>query len=387
MSAFDRQLVEERRLAMRALLAQPLLLREHPAFPLVRRHAAWLAEWLDRFPRWSLSVRPEFVRLRKSPGRLDDATRPARDPKSEVPFSARRYAFWCLLLAALERSERQTTLGSLVEALCGELAAAELPDLELESRDDRRDLVHAVRLLVHCGALRRVIGDEDGFVSDRARDVLYGVHHAVIAALLDVRTPPSLIHGGDRIEAITRIPEAATESARNQTIRTSLYRRLLDDPVVYFAELDEPTRAYFAKQRPHLVREIEEATGLVEEARREGIAMVDPEGELTDVWMPEEGTEGHLTLLLAEWLARAPGPVGAAAVEARVRTLADKHRQHWKKESRAPGADVSMAREALGRLESLGLIRWAADTVTALPALARYRTALPRTVGLFSEPG
>lgn len=386
MNAVERQTLEERRAAFRALLLRPLLLPEHPAFPLVRRHAAWLSEWLGRHPRWGLTLKPDYARLRKTPGHLGDATRPARDPKSEIPFTRRRYVFWCLLLATLERGERQTTLGRLVEGLAGELVAAGLDALVLESRDDRRDLVHVVRLLVDLGALRRVVGDEGGFVDDTGRDALYNVHHPLLAALLDVRTPPSLVAGGeDRVEALVREPAPDTEAARNLAIRTLLYRRLLDDPVVYYADLADDARAYFARQRPFMVREVEAATGLVAEARAEGIAMVDPEAELTDAAMPEEGTEGHLALLLAEWLARRSGPVGIGAVEARVRALAEEHAAHWRKASRAPGADVILARDAVDRLEALGLLARGVDAVVALPALARFRSGRPRTMRLFPE--
>ena len=44
--------------------------------------------------------------------------------------------------------------------------------------------------------------------------------------------------------------------------------------------------------------------------------MVDPEDELTDVRMPEQRTDGHVTLLVAEYL---PAGTGAARRAARVR--------------------------------------------------------------------
>lgn len=385
MNAVERQRQQERQSALRALLAQPLILPEHPAFPLIRRHAEALCVWLARCPRWSLSLKPDYARLRKTPATLDGPARPARDPRSELPFTRRRYVLWCLLLAALERGERQTTLGRLVDAVSGELVAAGLPPLELDSHHDRRDLVHVVRALVELGALRRVVGDEAGFAEDRARDVLYSVRHAVLAVLLDARTPPSLVVESDRLGAITREPAPDTEGAKNLTLRTHLYRRLLDDPVLYYADLTEEARAYFLKQRPHIVREITDATGLVEEARVEGIALVDPEGALSDVAMPEEGTEGHLTLLLAEWLARAPGPVGISAVEAHVRALAEEHASHWRKESRAPGAEVALARDAIERLVALSLARRIEAAVVPLPAIARFRTRPPRARSLFQS--
>ena len=73
---------------------------------------------------------------------------------------------------------------------------------------------------------------------------------------------------------------------------------------MYYDELDEDERAYLLSQRHAITRRIEEASGLIPEMRAEGIAMVDPEDELTDVRMPEQRTDGHVTLLVAEYLAR-----------------------------------------------------------------------------------
>ena len=80
----------------------------------MRRHAAWLRDWLARHPGWSLQIDGETARLRKTPADLDDATRPAREPNSALPFTRRRYVVLCLALAALERADRQTTLGRVV---------------------------------------------------------------------------------------------------------------------------------------------------------------------------------------------------------------------------------------------------------------------------------
>lgn len=386
MNAVERQEQEERRQALRALLRRPLLLATDPDFASVRRHAEWLRDWVVNQPRWALSLTPEYARLRKTPARLDDPTRPARDPRSDVPFTRRRYALFCLVLAALERSERQITLGRLVEALVGELAAAELRPLALESRDDRRDLVHVVRLLVDLGGLRRVVGDESGFVDDKQGDALYNVQHRALSALLDVRVPPSLVEDADRVAGITREPAPDTEAGRHLAIRTWLYRRLLDDPVVYYADMDEPTRHYFLRQRPHIVDQIEGATGLVAEARAEGIAMVDPDEGLSDLRLPAEGTEGHVVLLLAEWLARADGPVGIAAVEAQVRELAIVHRDHWKKETRDPGAEVRFAAGAIETLLAFDLIRRVDGGFVPTAAIRRFRAAPPRAPRLFGGP-
>jgi uncharacterized protein (TIGR02678 family) len=125
------------------------------------------------------------------------------------------------------------------------------------------------------------------------------------------------------------------------------------------------------------LRQIEDGTGLVSEVRREGIAMVDERTELTDLGMPEEGTDGHLALLLAEHLAehlRQSGAVavGYAVLYQHVRELIAEHRGHWRKDMVQPGAEVVAVTQTVDRLESLRLLKRTEDGVLPLPAIARY---------------
>jgi len=87
----------ERQRAMRALLQHPLLRAAGPfadEFGLIRRHREWLTDWLNRYPGWRLQIESEFARLRKTPGDITDSTRPAVEPKEEIPFTRRRYALY-----------------------------------------------------------------------------------------------------------------------------------------------------------------------------------------------------------------------------------------------------------------------------------------------------
>src|SRR6266851_8465415 len=110
----------ERRAALRALLQRPLLTpdgAQAEEFALVRRHREWLATWFAHHANWSLSVTAEVARLRKVPAITTDPSRGALDERSEELFTRTRYVLLCLSLAALERSDRQITLGRLAEAV------------------------------------------------------------------------------------------------------------------------------------------------------------------------------------------------------------------------------------------------------------------------------
>ncbi|MGI8801864.1 MAG: TIGR02678 family protein [Solirubrobacteraceae bacterium] len=389
--ALDRARRDELRRAARALLRRPLLRAGPEEFRLVRRHAGELRAWFDANTGWRLIVDADVARLVKVAPTSDDPGHPAREPRSRAPFGRRRYVLTCLALSVLERSDAQITLGRLAEGMI--LAAAD-DRLEragvafrLGSRDERTDLVAVVRLLLDLGVLARVAGDEDAFIRD-AGDALYDVQRRILAVLLAAPRGPSTISAADfasRLTELTSAPVPEAEELRNRAIRQRLTRRLLDDPVVYYADLDAAEIAYLTSQRAALTKRISDLTGLVAEVRAEGIAMVDPDDDLTDVRMPEIGTDGHVALLLAEHLAaraRAHEPEEVAAcVEADlhrlVRRLAGEHRAYWRRSAREPGAEVALVDAALERLAALRLVRRAPGIVRPLPALARYGLAAP----------
>jgi uncharacterized protein (TIGR02678 family) len=169
-----------------------------------------------------------------------------------------------------------------------------------------------------------------------------------------------------------------------------LTRRLLDDPVVYYDELTEDERAYLVAQRHNITGRISEATALLPELRAEGIAMVDPDDELTDVRMPEQRTDGHITLLVAEHLAgRARAP--RAELLAFVRQAAQAHASYWRKGVTDPGAEIELLKVALDKLTALRLIEVDIE-VTA--RRRRYRDQQPPAIARFAlgepairEPG
>jgi len=158
-------------------------------------------------------------------------------------------------------------------------------------------------------------------------------------------------------------------------------RRLLDDPVLYYRTLSPESRAYLDRQRGFLLPDLAEATGLEAEVRAEGIALADLDGDCTDIGLPEEGTEGHLTLLLAAWLAEklreargSPSAlITAEAVRQQTARLIRKHRHHWRKEVTQKGAESWLTQLIVGRLAGLALIdRHGDGSIVPLPALGRY---------------
>jgi len=379
----------ERQRALCSLLQHPLLTADGPfaaEFGLVRRHVTWLRDWLAHNPGWSLVLQSEVARLRKTPVDFAAGSRPAREPKDQRAFNRRRYVLLCLLLAVLEQEDRQTALGQLAEKLTTICAAdADLAEagivFDLGGIDQRRDLVQVVRLLLHLGVLRRRHGDEEQYLAGKG-DVLYNISRPILSAMPCVKRGPSTVDESlleSRISAIIEEPLPETNEGRIRRLRSRLMRRLLDDPVIYFDEFEQAEMDYFNSQRSRLLSQVEQATGMVPEIRKEGIAMLDRRGDASDLGLPEEGTNGHLTLLVAQFLSdELRGNrviVGRATLEQHVAQLIDLHRGHWRRDVTLPGAAEALTEQVVERLESLALVRRVAEGVQPLPAVARY--ALP----------
>lgn len=385
---------DDRRRALRALLRKPLLLADDPAdateFARVRRHADDLREWFSRNAAWSLDITADFARLRKTPADLADASRPAQDDRSNEPFTRQRYVLLCLALAVLVREERQTTLGRVADQVVmlwnqEQAFAAAGMVFRMETADERRDLVQVIRLLLAWQVLRKLDGAEDRFVHDRSADVLYNVRHIVLSRLFAGRRAPSLISAAtfdERLAALIEEPLVDTEEQRNRRIRLGLVRRLLDDPVIYYRDLPAEEQAYLLRQRWHLVSQLADATGFVPEERAEGFALTDPFGDCSDVGMPEEGTNGHATILVAEFLAVRRSEAETAvvpmpAIADFVAAKAAEHRSRWRRETTVAGYEHEFAQEIVARLAGLGLIRIVPDGILPMPAIHRFRLRAP----------
>lgn len=376
-----RQAEDERERALRALLMCPLIAGGTADHALIRRHSGYLRDWLARETGWRLHVERGCARLFKTPADIGDTTRGLAD------FDRERYAVLCLVCAVLERGESQITLQRLGEQL---LEAAQDPELvgrgfgfTLESHHHRRALVQVCRFLLGHGVLSRVVGDEETYIN-RSGDVLYDVNRRVLATLPASTRGASLIAASAGRQGVAEILAALIEEyvpdtveGRRMALRHRLSRRLLDDPVLYHDELTEEERQYLASQRGPMAARLAEATGLAAELRAEGLALVDEDGELSDRKLPAVGTLAHATLLLAEHLAEAmrddPQRLHSLhELAAFIRTAADRYGRFWRKDARAPGAEMELAAQAVDCLEALRLVQRVRGSVWGRPALLRY---------------
>ena len=268
-------------------------------------------------------------------------------------------------------------------------------------------LVAVCRSLLDLGVLSRVAGDEEAYArnagtgADHVHDALYDVQRRVLAGVLAAVRGPSTWSAEEtpvgleqRLRALIAEHVPDSDEGRRTAIRHDLSRRLLDDPVVYIDALDANVRSYFVNQRGPMAARLAEAAGLVVEQRAEGLALADENGTLTDVSMPAEGTEAHVTLLVAEFLADrgqnrqdvARPPMTETQIAGFVGRARERYGSYWRKSAREPGAEHELARIAVQRLRKLQLISISGEHIRPLPALARFAVEPAEIVEMGSVP-
>jgi uncharacterized protein (TIGR02678 family) len=359
----DLDLSAERRAAARLLLVNPLVTpTSHPeVFPLIRRHAEELSRRFTQNLGYRLVVEPGFARLHKAGLGRSSGRRLERVP-SRIPFTPRTYAYLALILSTLVTAPEQLLLSELIARTQAAAAEAGIELGDPGRAAERRTLVAALRQL----SIWHVLIEEEGSV-----DALAESSEAEALLTIDREIARNLVGGPVGVSAsaddlIERAAEAGSGGPRH-----AVRRRLIETPVVYLGDLDEEQVDWLRRNQRREQRIYEETFGLDSEIRAEGVALLDPDEELTDLTFPGTGTVAQAALLLLERLS-ASGEAGSERhVDALLTELVAAHGRAWSKELRE---DLTGLRAAvLDLLTRMSLIwqgpdgRW-----EATPIAARY---------------
>lgn len=410
MTKLDNQLVaaerEEVAHGIRRLLAAPLITeRSQPeAFDLVRRRRDPIRQWFDYYCGWTLTVEPRlgYARLVKV-RTVTDPTRPARRLRSgRTPFDRRRYALLCVVAAEL-LAVPVTTIGLLADRV-GRATAADdvVPNFDTAIRGERMAFVDVLRLLESYGAVEVVDGTTEAFVDSAEAKVLYRIDATLLLRLLAAPVGASqlavpvdevALRFDELLAAVSRErryglasgahDETANRSEvqRNLWLRHSVFRRLVDDPVLYFDDLSADEHAYLASPTGRqLLRRAADQAGFVLEERAEGVLFVDTEGVATDTRFPDDAGNAKVAALLLLETLTSPSTVEQLEIEASA--LLDRF-PRWAKTYRDDDGPRQLASDALAVLTEFGLAQQEAGLIRTLPAAARYAVRDART----TEPG
>lgn len=387
---------EERRRALRALLARPFVDARDPEFPLVWRHEAPLARTCQDLLGYRLELGSTAARAMGPPTRAG-LLRPLRirpqsvtgrmRPPDEHPVLSDRGALLLLLtLVALERGGSQTAIAELAREV--ERAGADVEPavvVDFRERAERVAFADGLDLLCAWGVLEHAAGSRQSYSRSQQDDdeALLTVDRRRLALL--VRDPAQALASAsidDLLDESAR--HAPTPEGENRARGERLARRLVEDPALVLADLDEADRAYYLGQRGRLEGGVAEATGLAVERRAEGTALVADDRMLTDVPFPTNATIKQLALLLCDVLAAAPAdcPLSEEQVRAAVRDLLAAHREHWQRDPDDPEEVRAAAAAATGVLVALDLAAPAAGGgLLPRPPVARFRAPELRRAG------
>lgn len=293
-STHDVALAAEHRSAARLLLAHPLVTSDGPhadLFPLIRRHADWLGKRFQQVLGYRLLVDSSYARLFKAGlgagagRRLERAT--------GTPFTPHTYACLALALSVLVTAPEQLLLSQLVADIRAAAADAEIELEETGRAAGKRTLVAALRLLVEWGVLIETEGHVAALAQDAGGEALITVDREL--ARVVVAGP--LAQARDGADLVRRAADPGFGGPR-----TYVRRMLVETPVVYLDELTDAERDWLRTRQRREAQAFSELLGLEMEIRAEGVALVDPEDELTDLHLPGTGTVAQAALLLAERL-------------------------------------------------------------------------------------
>lgn len=294
--------------AVRLVLRHPLVTASYPdqaALATIRRWAPQLRQDLSEVLGYTLVLAGDTARLRRTQDTLD-RSRPALS-RAKRPFDRRRYAYLTLTLAALGRSGAQIALSELADAVAADAGRIDGLGMDTARKPDRDAFVDAVSWLEERGGVRMADGSALEWANDPEQaEALYDIDREVVAAIWQPsRVLQHLCSVTELLDQGSAHGLAQGREAQRRGAARRARRLVLEQPVVYYADVDESLRGQL--RSPALAEDLERLTGLGLERRAEGVALVDIGRRLSDTAFPAGGTVAQAALLLC---ARIAGYVG-----------------------------------------------------------------------------
>lgn len=343
------QALPELRTCARHLVQQPLTCKEHDPelFRLLRRHEAELDRWFTQRLGYRLHVNADTARLFKD-GFVPDR-RPLLTAGTRRPFSPLECTLLALVLGATVAGPAVISLRDLVERVRS--AAVEAGIAMEDSSSTRRALVTVLQWLLALGAAFELHERVEAYVGNEAADAVLKFRPDRIALL-----PLPALAGAENADEL--LARAERRSATRQWMRC----RLIEEPVLYRTDLSDAEWSELRRRLGEEEKLLDEMFGLVIEARAEGVAAIDPNGDLAGQPFPVGGTRGQAALLLlGELRARAVESVDWDSIVRVIRELAEVHQRRWAGDLVA--APERLARQATELLVDLRLAEWVSEDV------------------------
>ncbi|MHB8170824.1 MAG: TIGR02678 family protein [Thermincolia bacterium] len=382
MSRHDQRLKEERQQCARALLNRPWITKEEDpeVFQAVKSHYDALRDWFQEYCGFTLLVTRQFVKLEKIPGR----------PRPWMGFGSlqqpRDYALFSYCLWYLEGKGEtdQFLLTEMVEEIREHLLSQDVL-VDWTIYDHRLSMARALKLLKELGVLATVDGDEWEWAKSGTAEnnVLY---EATPWSRYVLRRFPKDLAGYGDISSLGEGVYPDTSEGQLKRRKHRIYRRLLQEPVVYDWEWTEEEKYYVLTQRRSILDQLENMFGLEGQRYREGLVFFHPELTGEAMLFPTARGITDLALLLGgevrRMMAAGHGSVYLddrgrvqltwVDLEGIILRLREKCQEYWSKKYRQATAR-ELAAQLMDHLEEWGLGgREDGQVLWIYPGLARW---------------
>lgn len=297
----DAQLGDYHRAAT-ALFRHPVVTVNHPGpdtFGLIRRFEEPLRVDLAELCGHRIEVTDTCARLVRTHDRLDLYQR-LRVHRSSGwrDFDRRRLTYMALVLCVLDTVDMQVTLRDIAAQLTT-LVAEELPQLGFDQthQEHRRALIDVLTWLETIGAVVPLDRHGGSWEADPlAADLLYDVDRLVISLLFVPTRRLDQIHSiGDLLAA----PPVGGRNSRRVALRRRVTRLIIDNPVVYDADLSTEERSWLRSEHRSLAATLSRFLGAELERRSDGTALIGSRS-LCAFPFPDTGTLTQACLLVID---------------------------------------------------------------------------------------
>lgn len=347
-------------------------------FRAIRQNFLELKEWFLETCGFSLILTRQFAKLEKVPGEAQ--------PWMGFPgfMHPRDYALftYCLWYLEGKGENEQFLLTDLVEAIRQHLLGLGVT-MDWNLYDHRLSMARALRQLKALGALVAVDGDEMEWAQSREEhNVLY---ESSLYARYVLRRFPRDLREYSTPEALAEGVYPDTPEGKLKARKHRIFRRLLQEPVVYDAEWSEEERYYVLTQRHFIVEQLARLAGLEGQRYREGLLFFYPEASGEMELFPTARAISDIALALAGEVRRRAAASRSLPTDGEGRLyltrlefeglllkLRAKYGSYWSQQYRR-ATTAELAAELLQHLKEWGLGgELDSATVFLAPALARW---------------
>lgn len=381
MSRNKRNNLEEKKNCFVALLNRPWITKadEPELYQSIRSHYQELRDWFQDYCGFSLLLTRQLARLEKFPGQARDwmGLEILNEPLDYALFT---YSLWFL---ESKNETDQFLLTEMIEEIKNHLAGSET-SLDFTLYHHRQSMYRALKQLKELQVLHAVDGDEGEWARvGNDKNVLY---ECSVLSRYVLRHFPRDLTSYQTPETLMELTYPDDQEGQLLRRRHRVYRRLLQEPVVYDWDWSQDERYYVLTQRHTIMEHLSIRFGLEGHRYREGLLLFYPEYSAEMELFPTAKNISDLVLLLAGeirlLLSRPDANIYTdergcilltlAGLEGLLLRLKERHKTLWSQKLRQSKSN-ELARDLLSHLRDWGLATINSEQMLLInPALGRW---------------